>query len=334
MRRIFKQFKNPPIMKKTYLIILLCCLYTLGFAQTNDITVFTENGEAFTLFVNSAKQNDVPAANVKAKNISGDSYVFRLVFLDKSIPELTGRYFTEERNVEVTMMAKQNNKGKWNLAFRGESPKVMEAQSDANRERGSHHNQQQNNKPATTDGTISMNINDGTDNVNINMTVTETGIGIQTNTGEESINLNMNMSVGGITTTTTMTTTTTTTTTTSGSSISSAPAAQAPAPAPAPAGRCAQPMSAADFREAQGSIDKQKFSDTKQTLAKQIIKISCPTSDQVRDLLKLFTFENDRIEIAKYAYEFVYDADKYYKVNDAFQYSSSVDELNKFINSR
>jgi len=93
-------------------------------------------------------------------------------------------------------------------------------------------------------------------------------------------------------------------------------------------------MSAADFREAQGSIDKQKFSDTKITLAKQVIKNSCMTSDQVRDLLKLFSFENDRIEVAKYAYAFVYDSDKYYKVNDAFQYSSSVDELNKFINSR
>ena len=58
------------------------------------------------------------------------------------------------------------------------------------------------------------------------------------------------------------------------------------------------------------------------------------TSEQVRDLLKLFSFDNDRIEIAKYAHEFVYDAAKYYKVNDAFQYSSSVDELNKFINSR
>jgi hypothetical protein len=307
----------------------------LGFAQTNDITVFTENGEAFTLFVNSAKQNDVPAANVKAKNISGNSYQLRLVFLDKSIPELTSRYYTEERNVEITMIAKQNNKGKWNLSSRGESPRVMEATSEANRGHGSQR-QQQNNTPAPTDGTISMNINDGTENVNINMSVSETGIGVQTNTGEESINLNMNMSVGGITTTMTTTTTTTTTTTSSGSNIGSVPATPAPAPAPTPAptGRCAQPMTAADFREAQSSIDKQKFSDSKKNVAKQVIKNSCITSDQVRDLLKLFTYENDRIEIAKYAYEFVFDADKYYKVNDGFQYSSSVDELNKFINAR
>jgi hypothetical protein len=93
-------------------------------------------------------------------------------------------------------------------------------------------------------------------------------------------------------------------------------------------------MSTVDFVEAKSSIHSKSFEKDKVTLAKQIIRNSCITSDQVGDLLKMFSFDKDRVEIAKFAYEFVYDQNKYYKVNDAFQYSSSIDELNRFINSR
>ena len=54
---------------------------------------------------------------------------------------------------------------------------------------------------------------------------------------------------------------------------------------------------------------------------------------QVKELLMLFTFEESKLDIAKYAYNHTYDIGNYYKLNDAFTFESSTDELNKYINS-
>jgi hypothetical protein len=45
----------------------------------------------------------------------------------------------------------------------------------------------------------------------------------------------------------------------------------------------------------------------------------------------LFSFEDTRLEFAQYAYAYTLDLRNYYKLNDAFTFESSIDELNKYI---
>ena len=45
----------------------------------------------------------------------------------------------------------------------------------------------------------------------------------------------------------------------------------------------------------------------------------------------LFTYEDTRLELAKYAYGYTYDIGNFYKLNDAFTYESSIEELNEYI---
>jgi hypothetical protein len=47
--------------------------------------------------------------------------------------------------------------------------------------------------------------------------------------------------------------------------------------------------------------------------------------------MKLFDFEATKLTYAKFAYNHTYDIGNYYKVNDAFDFESSVDDLNKSI---
>ncbi|MCX7728498.1 MAG: DUF4476 domain-containing protein [Bacteroidia bacterium] len=47
--------------------------------------------------------------------------------------------------------------------------------------------------------------------------------------------------------------------------------------------------------------------------------------------MKLFSFEETRLEFAKYAYSKVIDKENYYQVNDAFQFENSIEELNNSI---
>jgi len=93
-----------------------------------------------------------------------------------------------------------------------------------------------------------------------------------------------------------------------------------------------QPMSPEDFASAKASISSKSFEDSKLTLAKQIAASNHLTSKQVKEIMQLFSFEDSKLDFAKFAYKYVYDPNNYYIVNDAFKFSSSIDELNEFIN--
>lgn len=87
-----------------------------------------------------------------------------------------------------------------------------------------------------------------------------------------------------------------------------------------------------DMNDIVSSIKKESFDDSKMTVAKQIISAKkCFTVDQITRIVKLFSFDSSRLEIAKYAYEYCTDKDNYYKVKDAFSFSSSKDELTDFL---
>ncbi len=97
---------------------------------------------------------------------------------------------------------------------------------------------------------------------------------------------------------------------------------------------CPWPMNDNDFANAKNSIAAKTFEDSKLTVAKQIANSNCLTSAQVRDLLYLFDFEDTKLDFAKYCYGYTFDLGNYYLVNDAFEFETSVDELNNYINSR
>ena len=95
---------------------------------------------------------------------------------------------------------------------------------------------------------------------------------------------------------------------------------------------CAWPMSENDFSDAQRSVGSKSFEDSKLTVAKQITGANCLTADQVRRMMGSFDFEASKLEYAKFAYGKTYDIGNYYKLNDAFDFESSIDELNEYIN--
>ena len=91
------------------------------------------------------------------------------------------------------------------------------------------------------------------------------------------------------------------------------------------------PMSTNDFTSAKKSINSKSFAEDKMTLAKQVLRANCVSTDQVVEIMSLFSFEENKVEFAKAAYDKTTDKGNYYKVNDAFTYSSSINELNEFL---
>ncbi len=91
------------------------------------------------------------------------------------------------------------------------------------------------------------------------------------------------------------------------------------------------PMNPSAFSQALTQVKQQNFESTRLTVAKQIINSNFFTSDQVRKLMTQMSFESSRVELARYAYNKVLDPQNYYLVNNAFSFSSSVNELNNYL---
>jgi len=90
-------------------------------------------------------------------------------------------------------------------------------------------------------------------------------------------------------------------------------------------------MAAPDFGKLKSSVKAKTFSADMISTLKVGIKNKCVTTEQVKELLGLFSFESDKLEMAKYLYSFTSDKDNYYTVGDVFTFSSSVSELNEFL---
>lgn len=88
------------------------------------------------------------------------------------------------------------------------------------------------------------------------------------------------------------------------------------------------------FDFALNSIKSQSFDSERLKIAKNTVKQQKLTSEQIYEITKLFSFESSRLDFAKYAYDFTVDKQNYNVVQQAFQFSSSVSELQDYISKR
>ena len=90
-------------------------------------------------------------------------------------------------------------------------------------------------------------------------------------------------------------------------------------------------MTNIDFTQAKETLRREWFENTRLETAKQIIDRNYFTSQQVKEMILLFTFENNRLDIAKYAYGKTVDKGNYFMLNDAFTFNNNKEALKEYI---
>ena len=90
-------------------------------------------------------------------------------------------------------------------------------------------------------------------------------------------------------------------------------------------------MNNLDFTQAKESLRREWFENSRVTAAKQIIDQNYFTSEQVKEMVLLFTFENNRLDLAKYAYGKTIDKGNYFMVNEAFTFNNNKEALKEYI---
>jgi len=97
---------------------------------------------------------------------------------------------------------------------------------------------------------------------------------------------------------------------------------------------CEKPVSADRFERMMERIADASFSDDKVNVAKQVLRTNCLVIEQLVDILEEVAFDEDQLDLAKFAYDHIYDLENYYEVYSVFAFSSSNDELDEFLQSQ
>jgi len=86
-----------------------------------------------------------------------------------------------------------------------------------------------------------------------------------------------------------------------------------------------------EFDRVLWAIGKENFETNKMTSAEQIINANYFTTAQLKQLLGLFNFESNKLQLAKLGYDKVVDQSNYNTLSDLFSFNGSKDELARCI---
>lgn len=93
-------------------------------------------------------------------------------------------------------------------------------------------------------------------------------------------------------------------------------------------------MKEENFKELKQDINNRSFESTNITVLKTAAEKNYFSSEQVKELLGFFTFEDSKLDIAKSLYTRVCDKKNFFKVYSAFNFDSSIEELKNYISGK
>lgn len=304
------------MLKKLFLLKIILLFTLFGFSQSSNVIFFSEQGEQFYVVINGVKRNNDAQSNVKISDLNAPSYKCKIIFRNKALGQLDKTIYLNP-GMEATYTIRKS-KNKWIIRYMNETPIVYSNIPDP-------YINEPNLPPPPPQG--------GNNNVNNVNQTPQSG-----NVNQNNISLNLNINTGNIN---------------NGGNIPgnnnhpvnpNSNSHNNPHPSnhgqtiivhavpgyTGPYG-CNYPMSPANFANVKSSISSKSFENSKLTIAKQVITNNCLTTAQIKEILRLFDFENTRLDFAIFAWNYTYDKGNYYMLNDAFDFEHSIEELDKYI---
>jgi len=97
-----------------------------------------------------------------------------------------------------------------------------------------------------------------------------------------------------------------------------------------------QPVTDAELAEMIRAIQQEGLDSGRQRVAKQILGSSQGNflARQIRQIVDCMNFEASKMEIAKFAYDYTLDQEKYFLVSEAFAFGTTKENLARYIESR
>lgn len=304
---------------KPLAITLLFTLFLFGvhsqWTPTGNLTVFSEDGAKFFLFLNGEQYNDSAETNVRIEELTNPYYSCKIVFENQNIPVISKNYMqVADHNgtmQDVTYRLRTNRKGAYTISPFSAIPaqqNMIRPSNCAVYQYGRPHQPMIGSNGVIYYDPAAVNMNVNVPGMQLNVNIPNHGTVHPSHTyppGYQTPNYQT-------------------------------PIYHAPPTQPQPNGyydynRCQFPMRASDFEMARKTVAANGFDETRLSTAQQIVSANCLSSDQILALMNTFSFEDTKLNFAKYAYSFCVDRGNYFKVVNSFSFESSKIDLNNYI---
>lgn len=294
-----------------FAVLLISAISFAQYSPVGHLTIFSEDGDKFQLLLNGELINDTPQSNLRVEDLNQPYYSAKIRFEDKTVTEISKNNLmiadADGNFSDVTYKIKRdkNNRSKMKLNYFSAVP-VNPDFIPASNVHVVHYGSPVMSQTTTTT-TMSENVTVGT-NVNV---------------GGVNMNVSIQEPMG-----TSVTHTTTTTHSGGGQQYYD----ESPNRRRGCSGNYA--MSPGNFSSALSTVKNLGFDDTRLKTAKQIVASNCMNVNQISQIASAFGFEETKLEFAKFAYDYCVEPKNYFKLNNIFGFSSSVEELTDYISSR
>ena len=345
---------------KTILLFSVLVIFSALNAQSN-LSIFNNNGQSFYVVLNGIRQNSKPETNVQVSQIKNGSYAVKVIFADGKTPDIDKNFMIDAPyDITARIIFK---KGKGKLQLMGQEPThgvlqeaVVYRPTDAAYYSDAVVVNTQTTPVQTTTTiqtppvqnttTIQTPPNTTIQTLNTNTTTTTTTTGT---VPDENVNLNMNLSVGGVnvnlnanasgtglgtgaTITETTTSSSMTTTTQTNNQVNAqhqqviAQVQQAPLSSRV---NCTKTMNRLEAFKVE--LQDQSFEEDRLEALQLAMKSTCLTTAQAEQLIDLFTFDENRLEVAKYLSDRLTDRDNAGALAKKLTFDSSKMEYRRYI---
>jgi hypothetical protein len=99
-------------------------------------------------------------------------------------------------------------------------------------------------------------------------------------------------------------------------------------------GSCRNLLTPEELDRAIEAMRSRDFDNTKLTIAREAVRSGSIMAEDLKRLLQQFEYEHTQVELAKFAYDYLCDREHFYYIYDVFRHDSSVQELERYSNSR
>ena len=93
-------------------------------------------------------------------------------------------------------------------------------------------------------------------------------------------------------------------------------------------------MTYQEFGNMKERIKQNTLENGKLETAKAMTNENVLTAIQVAEIARLFTFDNNRLEYAKFAYDYTYDRENFMVVSDALAFQKNREDLQRFVQQK
>jgi hypothetical protein len=310
-------------MKKIFLLLLLSLIIQLeGSSQVvNNLVVFSNDGEKFTLILNGEKQNQFPDSRVKVLDLTLKVYKVTLLFENKKLKthNTTLTFFSTNAECVFTLNRHGNKHTMDYVTDTPIIPPVKQNTTTTNTNTTGTGTNTSTNTNTNTTTTSTSNTTTTTSNSSGNSDValkTKLGtIDVGSNgikIGGKGINLNLNEK----------TKTASSSVNVLGNNISMNKSLKT---------GCKSPMSGLDFDESKKTVVSQTTDSTRMIAALKFVNVNCMLTAQVKEIMTLFTTDLTKLHFAKKAYSRTSDLSNYGQLEDTFTSEEGKKDLKDFI---